>query len=134
MTQRDLVSQKIFNIVVDTVVRAVLLEVCGIQEAHHGFVWASGEHNIVFYADNDCIAWRNTIWVQMALIEMLSMFKRVGLLKNIDNTKAMVCTPGLIWVQQGTVAYKRRATGEGDMFREQKKTKVRCEECGREMV
>ena len=52
VTQGDPVSPTIFNIVVEAVVRAVLLEVCGTQEAHHGFVWLEGEHNIVFYADD----------------------------------------------------------------------------------
>ena len=70
----------------------------------------------------------------MTLIEVISIFQRLGLLTNIVKTKTMVCTPGFVWGQQGAALYKRRATGEGDMFREQKKTKVRCEECGREMV
>ena len=46
VTQGDLLSPTIFNVVVDEVVRAVLLEVYGPQEAQHGFVWAAGEHNI----------------------------------------------------------------------------------------
>ena len=37
VTQEDPVSLKIFNIVVDAVVRAVMLEVCGPQEANNGF-------------------------------------------------------------------------------------------------
>ena len=48
--QGDPVSLAIFNTVVDAVVRAVLLEVCGTQESHHWLVWAAGEHNIIFYA------------------------------------------------------------------------------------
>ena len=37
MTQGDPYRPTIFYIVVDAVVRAVLLEVCGTQEEHHGF-------------------------------------------------------------------------------------------------
>ena len=33
------VSSTIFNVIVDTVVRLVLLEVCGTQDPHHGFRW-----------------------------------------------------------------------------------------------
>ena len=40
-----------------------------------------------------------------------------------------MCTPGFIWGQLGVAAYKRRATGEGDTFREQKKTSVSCKDC-----
>ena len=52
MTQGDPVSLKIFNLVVEAVVRAVLLELCGPQEANYGFGLSTGEHNIVFYADD----------------------------------------------------------------------------------
>ena len=59
VTQGDLVSLTIFNILVDVVVRAVLLEVCGPHGSHHEFLLASGEKNIVFYADSGWIAGRN---------------------------------------------------------------------------
>ena len=42
------VSPKIFNVVVDTVVIAVLMEVCGIQETHHRFGWSAVEHEIFY--------------------------------------------------------------------------------------
>ena len=38
VTQGDPVSPENFNIVVDEGVRAVLLELCGPQEAHHGLI------------------------------------------------------------------------------------------------
>ena len=90
----DLISPKIFNIVVDAVVRAVLLEVCGPQELHHRFGWARGEHNIVLYTNDSQIAGRNTIWVQMILTAMGRVLKRVVTQKNLGKTKAMVCTWG----------------------------------------
>ena len=49
VTQEETVSTTVFNIVVNAVVRVVLLEFCGPQEAHHGLVWAAGEHNIILY-------------------------------------------------------------------------------------
>ena len=64
VTHGYLVSPTIFNIVMDAVVRVVLLEVCGPQEEHHGFVWEVGEHNIIFYANDGCIAGHNCIRVQ----------------------------------------------------------------------
>ena len=78
VTQGDLVSQ-IFNIVVNAVVREFLLEVCGPQEAHHGFRWAAGEHNTRFYVDDGRIAGYNPIWSQKALTAMLRIFEKVGL-------------------------------------------------------
>ena len=94
-------------------VRVVLLDVCGPQEAHHGFGWSSSENCIFFYADDDQIAERNPIWVQMNMTDMVRMFDRVELKINIGKTKVMLCTSGLIWGYQGTAAYTRRATGEG---------------------
>ena len=46
VTQEYLVSPKLFNVIVDTVVRATLQEICGPQEAQQGFEWLAGEHNI----------------------------------------------------------------------------------------
>ena len=56
VTQGDLVSLTLFNIIVDAVVRAALQEICGPQESQHGFGWSVGEHNICFYADYGGIA------------------------------------------------------------------------------
>ena len=68
------VSLTIFNIVVDSVVRVVLLELCIPQEAQYGFRWATGEQSICFYADDGKISGRNPIWVQTALTYMVRMF------------------------------------------------------------
>ena len=73
---------------------------------------------------------RNPIWVQITLSDILIMFKRVGLQKNLGKTKEMVCTLGFIWVQQGAEVHKRRATGEGATFWERNRTRVICTECG----
>ena len=55
------VSHTIFNIVVDGVVWDMLMQVCGSQEYHRGLGWASGEQDIVFYANDVRIAGRNPI-------------------------------------------------------------------------
>ena len=114
---------------VDAVVRVVLLEVCGPQEAHHRFGWAAGKHNIVLYADNGRIAGHNSIWVHTILTLVLRMFESLVPLTNFGKTKTMICITGFIWVQQGKASYKRRATGEVDTFWERKKTGVGCKEC-----
>ena len=43
VTQGETAPPMIFNIVVDAVVRAVLVVVCGPQEAQHGMGWATGK-------------------------------------------------------------------------------------------
>ena len=69
----------VFNIVVYTVVRAVMLDVCGLQEAQHGLGYAAGEHKIFFYADDGHIAGRNPIEVQKTLPVVVCMFDTVVL-------------------------------------------------------
>ena len=130
MTQREPVSPTIFNILVDAVARAVLLEFCGPQEELNGLRWATGKHNICFYGDDRRIAGHNPIWMQTALTAIVRMFGRAGLQKYLSKTKSMLFLLGLIWGQQGVEAYNRRATGEGPTFQERKRTRVSCKECG----
>ena len=111
VTQGNPASPMIFNIMVDTVVRAVLVEVCIPQESHFGLGWAAGERNFVLYADDRQIEGREHIWVQDALKVTLAMFQWMGLEINLDKTKSMVCTPGYIWGRLSDTAYKRRETG-----------------------
>ena len=54
----------------------------------------------------------------------------MGLEKKLDETKAMVCTPKLIWVEEEELAYKRWVTGEGATFREREKGRSSCATCG----
>ena len=58
------------------------------------------------------------------------MFCRMGLETNPEKTKTVVCTLRFIWWEWGGHAYKRRATGEGAMFRERKRLRVSCAKCG----
>ena len=97
MTQGDLVSPTLFNIIVDAVIRETLQEICGPQEDQHSFGWLAGEHKIFFYADDGRKAGRYPIWVQAALMKMVMIFDRVGLQTNLNNTKAMICASGFIW-------------------------------------
>ena len=110
VNQGDPIYLTTFNIMVVAVVREVLLEVYGTQEAHHRLGWAAVKHNIVFYADGGRIVGRNPIWVQTNLKARVRFFERLGLLTNIGDNKEMVCTPRFIWGQHGTADYKRRLT------------------------
>ena len=73
----------IINIVVDVVVRAVLEVVCGPHEARHSMVWASGERNLVFYADDRRVAGRYHIWVQDAMMVTVAVFRIVDIYINL---------------------------------------------------
>ena len=96
VTQGKTASPIILNIVVDTVVRMVIDVVCGTQEEQHGLGWAVGERNMIFYADDNRISRRDHDWVQDALVVTVTMFRRVGLDTNLENTNYMVCVPCFI--------------------------------------
>ena len=82
--------------------------------------WATGEQDLVFYADDGRIEGREHIWVQDALAVMAKIFWRMGLETNMEKTKSMMCTPCFIWGRLSDTAYKMRVTGEGFYFRERK--------------
>ena len=66
------------------------------------------------------IGGRDHIWVQDALTVSLAMFQRMQLETNLDNNKALVCTPGYIYGKWSDAVYKQRYTGEWKTFRERK--------------
>lgn len=72
---------------VDALVRAVMLEVCGTQDTHHGLVWVVLENNMVLYEDYGRIVGRNPILVQTTLSTVVRIFDRVGINMNLCNTK-----------------------------------------------
>ena len=103
------------------------------QEALPRMGWAAGDQDIIFYADYGRFIGRNPIWVQGTLPTLVRMFGWVGLCTKLGKTKSMTCTPRLIWGQLGKGVYKRRATNEGDTFRERKRTRLSRNNCGRTM-
>ena len=115
-THGDPVPPTIFNIVIDAVVWGKLQEVCGPQESLNGLGWAARDQDTVLYADYDCIALRNPIWVQGMLKALVQLFEQVGLYTNLGKTKSMTFIPRLLWFQIGKDAYKRQATGKGSTF------------------
>ena len=130
ITEGSPVLTIIFNIAVDTVVQEVLAEVFRPHQGYHELGWASGESNLVLYADAVCITDRDTYWVQYALSVIVDILNRVGLEIKLEKTKVMVCTPDFIWGHIREEAYNQIDMREGEMFRERKWTRVSCLECG----
>ena len=85
----------IFNIMVNTVVIVVLEIVCGPHEARHGMGWATGERNLVFYADDGKITGRYHIWVQDVLTVTVVMLRRGGIDTKLKKDKGSGISPRL---------------------------------------
>ncbi len=64
-----------------------------------------------FYVDNAYIATREPVFLQWAIDGCVSTFERVGLKTNIRKTKAMIYTPGKIWLQLPADSYRRMRAG-----------------------
>ena len=90
MTQGDLLSLTIFNVVVDTVVRHwVTVMVEGAEE--RGERGQEGRHhNALFYAEYGIVVSLDLRWLQGEFSTLVGLFDRVGLRTNVRYTVGMV--------------------------------------------
>ena len=58
----------------------------------------------------------------------------MSLRTNVGKTVSMKCRPCLAAGNQSEEAYGRKMTGEGPIYRERKKERVECGDCGKEMA
>jgi Reverse transcriptase (RNA-dependent DNA polymerase) len=121
VTQGDIVSPMIFNIVVDCIVR----------------IWKTRVPpnlvHLIFYADDGMAASLDGEALQKTVDELKLFFASVGLRMNSLKTKAMITDPGHIRTGVSTPAYLTRLTGEGASFHQQQSLRVKCHCCNREM-
>jgi RNase P subunit RPR2 len=126
VTQGGPLSAKLFNILVDAVVREWLRLLKEEMEGMMETLFA------IFYVDDAYIASRDPVFLQEAIDGLISAFKRVGLETNIKKTQAMTCTPGTIRLQLPTKSYLRMRTGRTPAADWDART-VTCRECGKDM-
>ena len=112
VTQDGPLSPTIFNLMVDAVVRAWLMEVEGSMDF-------ADVHRLlaVFYTDDGLIVARNPAHLQWAFDSFCSNFDRVGMKTNNLKTKAMVFLPGHICICLTADNYEARM---GNVYREER--------------
>ncbi len=95
MTQGGPLSAKLFNILVDAVVREWLCQLCdsGIMDPEELDLLMAAFFAI-FYIDDAYLTARDPDFLQVALNSLVSLFKRVGLETKVKKMQAMICTPG----------------------------------------
>ena len=134
VTQSDLLSPTIFNVVVDAVVRHWATGVIADAEAR-GELRKEGRHQAeLFYADDGMIASSDPRWLQGAFNTLAGLFDRVGLRTNVGKAVGMVCHPCQAGGKLSMEAYERRVTGVGPTDRERLKGQVACGKCGEMLV
>ncbi len=130
VTQGGPLSAKLFNILVDAVVREWL------HQLRDGGIVDPEELDLlmaaffaIFYVDDSYLAARDSDFLQVALNSLVSLFKCVGLETIVKKTQAMICTPGQISTQLSTDSYCRRH-GYGTQTKEQWDARmVECRQC-----
>jgi hypothetical protein len=133
VTQGGPLLAKLFNVVVDAVVREwlqLLREEMVMEDEELDEMMAT--LFAIFYVDDAYIASRDPIFLQQAIGGLVSAFECVGLETNTKMTQAMTCTPCTIRLQLPTKSYLRMRTGQTPAA-EWDACTVTCRECGKGM-
>ena len=72
----------------------------------------------IFYSDDGMFAISDPRWLQGNFNNLVGLFDRVGLRKNIGKTVVMVCHPCQTAGNILEAMYGRKVTGEGPTYRE----------------
>ena len=91
VTQGRPLSPKLFNIMVDAIVKEWLHQVLSANKAESGIGTAIRYFVVLFYADDGYIASTDPAMLQDSLHILIALFERVGLLTNTSKTKAETC-------------------------------------------
>jgi hypothetical protein len=134
VTQGGPLSAKLFNVLVDAMVREwhrILRSEMGVEDEEELNRMMAALFAI-FYVDDAYVAARDPVFLQCTLDILVNTFARVGLETNIAKTQAMICTPGQIRIQLPAKSYcwvrtSRVTAAEWDACN------VTCRECGKQM-
>jgi hypothetical protein len=108
VTQGGSLSAKLFNILVDVVVREWL------RQLRDGGIVDPEEVDLMMTAFSAIFMWMThtlppgTNFLQVALTNLVSLFERVGLETNVKKMQTMICTPSRITTQLSTDSYRHR--------------------------
>lgn len=128
VTQGDVLSPTLFNILVDFVVR----------QLDQNFETTNGISRVttisIFYSDDGYIGGLDPCKVQFLTDEAVRLFKTLGLNTNVFKTKSMTCHPYIRSTSMTPLAYNRRWDEEIPTFKEQLKVMVACPTCKAQMI
>jgi hypothetical protein len=114
VTQGGPLSAKLFNIIVNAVVREWLRLMRETLDDSGGHLSAQIKALFaIFYVDDGYLASRDAEFLLEAFDILVETFKRVGFATNTKKTQVMVCTPRKILLQLPTDTYKRLREGVG---------------------
>ena len=98
-TQGELVSPKLFNVVVDNFIQTWLAMTVEDQRLDHdGLGDTVGRCLEVFYADDGMVVSRELDCLQHAMNVLVVLYRRFGLAANVAKSRKMTCHPGALRV------------------------------------
>ncbi len=133
VTQGGPLSAKLFNVMVDAMVREwlqILRDESGLEGEELDKMMDA--LFAIFYVDDVYIAARDPVFLQWAIDGLVSTFEHVGLKTNISKTKAIICTPGKIQLQLPADSYRRMRAGRTSAAKWDTRI-ITCRECGKDM-
>ena len=128
VTQGDIISPCIFNIVIDAVLQTCYTRVNPVLERA-----VLPEISANLYADDGLIAGFNAKQVQHELSIITELFAKVGLNMNATKTKSMVMVGARQYHSISDEAYERRMKGTGESYKTRMSRLITCPECDKEM-
>ena len=132
VTQGGPFSPRIFNVMVDAIVREWLRLVLGDEVAASGVGERIRQFLVAFYADDGLVQSSNPTVLQKSFDMLIALFERVGLVTNTSKTKTMVCIPGRIRTRLPEDVYATNREGLHSRA-DWKKREVKCHICDRQM-
>ena len=73
-------------------------------------------------------------WLHNAFDTLTGIFERVGMNTNVNKTVGMMCHICQTSRVRAEEYYNQRMTGEGSSYKESQRKKVKCLECGKDLV
>ena len=114
VTQGGPFSPRVFNVMVDAIVREWLRVIYDLDIATDGLDRFIREFLAAFYADDGLVQSRCPERLQRAFDVLIGLFDCVGLKMNTMKTKAMVCVPGKIQSRMLNEVYNNTRIGLTD--------------------
>ena len=135
MTQGDLVSPTLFNVIKDNVIQEWLALTVEDKRADLDGV---GENvNIclgVFHANDNMVGYIDSNCLKHSMKILIRIFRRYGLAANIAKSHTMTCQPGALRSGMSEEARECKCTGVGDYYRKRLRRRIPCPECGVEIT
>jgi hypothetical protein len=117
VTQGDVISPTIFNIIVDAVLHHWYSVVSPDPTDTDALGTNILERLSLFFVDDGLIGSTDPQWLQDSFELLVDLFEWVGLRTNTNKTKAMICSPGFIQTHMSAYTYKHKLTGQGESYR-----------------